>query len=77
MRVSSVYRCNWTLSISPTSPQFSILMREHLIMKTRILGQECVVIVGVLGGGFGSEYTTGRGYLANLADSAHGKIWHL
>lgn len=33
-----------------------------------------MVIVGVLGGGFGSEYTTGRGYLANLADSAHGKI---
>lgn len=35
-----------------------------------------MVIFGVLGGGFGSEYATGRGYLANLADSAHGKTWN-
>lgn len=36
-----------------------------------------MVIFGVLGEGFGSENTTGRGYLANHADAAHGKIWHL
>lgn len=74
MRVKSVCRCNWSLSISPMSPRFSILMREQLIMKRRNLAGECAVISEVLVEGFGREYAIGEGYLANQAAAGHVKI---
>lgn len=36
-----------------------------------------MVIFEFLVGGFGSEYTIGRDYLANQAAAAQGKIWYV